>query len=204
MKPGPRCTVCLHTKRGEIESVSRKQSPAFAASKYGLPRSTVAKHFQKCRQLPRVKAHASKDALPGSEPKPACRPVLAPTPPGTSEVDAMRAQVDWLEKLVAFEQSNGESGPRDWAALVGQLTNAKRHLAKLSGSLQVSSATIVKSADWPPLRDAYLDSLEEVLEAKHPDLLLRVLDAFIRRVSKLAGIDTSDVLPSRPAGHTST
>lgn len=97
--------------------------------------------------------------------------VAAPTPSASprrilpasaSAKDIARAQVDDLGEAIRRAEAEGASF-RDIAALQTAFTSALRNLARVSGELEVSEATILRSAAWARLQA----TVRSVLE-RHP------------------------------------
>ena len=83
-------------------------------------------------------------------PAPAAAPdsTRPPDPPpvrsGSTLAEQMAEQCEWLQRRISWGQTHGETATEltKWA---GQFTNAQRHLAKLTGALEVSEGQILKS-----------------------------------------------------------
>lgn len=94
-----------------------------------------------------------------------------PVRPGSTLAEQMAEQCEWLQRRISWGQSHGETATEltKWA---GQFTNAQRHLAKLTGALEVSEGQILKSPKFARalqvIREAIGDDLpvwERVLKA---------------------------------------
>ncbi len=146
-KRGPACSICTHAKRGLIEAMLIEQPINHVASRFQLSVGTVGNHKRNCPKLkpgsggkvtepPRVKIPAP----PDSSPPPPMPPILGA---GENLESQMRAHAVYISKRLQWETLHGDA--KAIAALSGQFTNAQRHLAKLTGALEVSEAQIVRS-----------------------------------------------------------
>jgi hypothetical protein len=167
-KRGPACSICTHSKRAAIEVTYRTENIKHTASRFGVGHAPLERHRRLCLQLSKAEIKAALEGAPTvKEPKTGSRvrlpagddapPQLPNLPPGASLEDQMRAHSRYLQERIQWETSYGDG--RAIAQLSGQYTNAQRHLAKLTGALEVSEQQIVRSPKFTRLLGLITEAL---------------------------------------------
>jgi hypothetical protein len=122
-------------------------------------------------------APSSRAPPPASPPAPPRPPRGGSTPPHASPLEDPRALahrlVSRIEKELELAQDNGAYSPRERASLATAATSALRLYSRLAGALEITQATIVRSAAWGRI----LRSFERVF-AEHPEAS-KALAAFV-------------------------
>lgn len=137
-KSGPKCTICEHPKREQIEKAAKETTGEKAALKFGLSKSTVNKHMSKCP--PKVPFEASA------------------VPEDLDPLAKAKLHCKRIDEAMRVSERAGLS--TETAKLYGQYTNALRHHARLSGALDITQGQIVKSTPWVQLRALIRKTLE--------------------------------------------
>lgn len=167
----------MHKDRAKIEATAKEQSIAYTASKWHVSRDPLEKHVRlhtsiRGKHLTLVpRGLRDGGAVPVKEKSGPPQPKRPKLGPGATLIERTQADCDWLEERIRWGQDEGE-GPRELASLSGQLTSARKHLAKLTGAFSVTRKQIVDSAPWANLRSILISTLQ-----KHPTALKDVLDA---------------------------
>lgn len=141
------------------------QTDAHVASRLSVSKSAVQRH----RSHPRLPVDKKSTKALASERLQVASTLLQPTasaapvlklPADASETERAKVQIKWIEDRINWGQSNGE-GVKELQAWTGQLTNASRHLAKLSGAYEVTEAQIVKSPKFVQAIRIIIDAVGE-------------------------------------------
>jgi hypothetical protein len=141
-RPGPKCTVCTHPKRKLIERDGRlTRARPSATVKYGVSLAALNNHMSRHLEP----STGTLRVLPGG----ALHPTSPAPPPPTladnaTPLERARATSQWLQTRLTWASSQGRP-EKELAHLAGQCTNATRLLARLSGSLEVTEAQVVRS-----------------------------------------------------------
>jgi len=132
--PGPRCTICEHPRRAEIDADLRQRSVAVVSKAFDVSRSALGRH--------RKHLGTADDA-----------PLVIDDAP----VDPRALTVDVLKALRACLKGTGRASVPAVAKAIGPHA---RLLARLDGQLEITQAQIVRSRPWREL----MALLDEVLE----------------------------------------
>jgi hypothetical protein len=126
------------------------------ASKFSCRYALIQKHFaghEKGKGLTLIEGGAQ----PKTREMPPA-PKAPELPPTATPRERAQAQCEFLDARMNWSVENGVSG-KDIAALSGQITNATRLLARLSGSLEVTEAQIIRSVPFQRILGAVIETL---------------------------------------------
>lgn len=163
-KRGLVCGVCSSPQLAEIDRLIPIMSmPALMVKFPQFTRSQLVHH-----KADHLKKGAEIAAAIGKEPKAPSYPKLPDT---ATPLERSAATCEWLRGQIDHAVLMRAS-QKDLTQLIGQLTNANRLHARLSGALDITEAQIVRSAPWARIMVVLRDALK-----KHPKALKDVADA---------------------------
>lgn len=149
MKGGPRSVVASSPHRLAIEAALDAGRPERdIAAEYGVSKSAVQRY--KASRPPRI------------------APLVAPVPEAPTNAtpkESAQWHCDRIKARMLAAEMSGQVSEREIAALYGQYTNALRHLARLSGSLDITESQVVRSAPFTRVMTVLLDTLRPWPEA---------------------------------------
>lgn len=163
MPAGRKCEVCECPERAAID-IALTTGTTPAARKL-FPRYTTSQlHAHKSKHI----TLAAVKGIVSSAPKPPTYPKL---PDSATPLERSAATCEWL-RLQIDHAVAVNTAQKEMTQLIGQLTNANRHHARLSGALDITEAQIVRSAPWARIMVVLRDALK-----KHPKALAEVTEA---------------------------
>jgi hypothetical protein len=98
-------------------------------------------------------------------------PLYPKLPDTATPLERSAATCEWLRLQIDHAVATNV-GQKEMTQLIGQLTNANRLHARLSGALDITESQIVRSAPWARLMVVMRDALK-----KHPKALAEVTEA---------------------------
>ncbi len=154
------CRLCTKPNAAFELAIRGGSSSRAAAKLHGIPPTTANRHATHIRKAMAREVAAEVHAAP-------------PAPPaGTSPKELAAWHVESIKaRLMAAIAANAT--PKEITMYQGQLTNAMRHHARLSGALDITEAQILRSAPWARV----MGLLRETLKA-YPDAVLALDKAF--------------------------
>jgi hypothetical protein len=163
---GKTCGVC---SSGVAEDVDRAIAapmsvPALAKKFPQFTTSQLVNH----RMNHVRKIEAARAVAAANGPRPPTYPKLPDT---ATPLERSAATCEWLRLQIDHAVATN-AAQKEMTQLIGQLTNANRLHARLSGALDITESQIVRSAPWARIMVVLRDALK-----KHPKALAEVTEA---------------------------
>jgi hypothetical protein len=160
---------------GHLRELVAKRGAAWVARKLGVSPGTIAQWntFGRLPQpITRQRAWKELKIPVGAwEAEAASLPILPPTSEvekgeanGAAPTDAHDPRANCMSTLTLLRQRLAVAEPEQVATLANAITSSSRLLARLSGSLEVTEAQILRSEPWQRLVKLIRETL-----AKHPE-----------------------------------